>query len=120
MHGELRLERVGRRYGLRGPWVLRGVDLTVAPGDLFRVDGANGTGKSTPPARAAVRGLVTGSQSGTVPLPLLPLAAATVLTAADRRGLRAHLPQVTLSSGPRVTPSRPCAGPPATRRPGRG
>lgn len=47
MNGDLRLEGVGRRYGLRGPWVLRGVDLDVAPGTLVRVDGANGTGKST-------------------------------------------------------------------------
>ncbi|MFF6786814.1 ATP-binding cassette domain-containing protein [Streptomyces sp. NPDC012510] len=43
----LRLEGVGRRYGFRGPWVLRGVDLEVAPGALIRVEGANGTGKST-------------------------------------------------------------------------
>ncbi|WP_338783776.1 ABC transporter [Streptomyces sp. DG1A-41] len=34
------------------------------------------------PAQAAVRGLVTGSRSGTVPLPLLPLAAAALVTAA--------------------------------------
>ncbi|WP_327698273.1 ABC transporter ATP-binding protein [Streptomyces sp. NBC_00459] len=43
----LRLDGVGRRYGLRGPWVLRGVDLTLAPGTLTRIEGANGTGKST-------------------------------------------------------------------------
>ncbi|MEH0627284.1 MULTISPECIES: ABC transporter ATP-binding protein [Streptomyces] len=43
----LRLEGVGRRYGFRGPWVLRGVDLEIAPGTLTRVEGANGTGKST-------------------------------------------------------------------------
>ncbi|WP_225826303.1 ABC transporter ATP-binding protein [Streptomyces naphthomycinicus] len=47
MHRDLRLTAVGRRYGIRGPWVLRGVDLTVAPGTLTRVEGANGTGKST-------------------------------------------------------------------------
>ncbi|MEU6085361.1 ATP-binding cassette domain-containing protein [Streptomyces sp. NPDC047085] len=47
MRAELRLSGVGRRYGLRGPWVLRGVDLTLAPGTLTRVEGANGTGKST-------------------------------------------------------------------------
>ncbi|WP_229840449.1 ABC transporter ATP-binding protein [Streptomyces brasiliensis] len=47
MQRDLRLTRVGRRYGLRGPWVLRGVDLTVTPGTLTRVEGANGTGKST-------------------------------------------------------------------------
>ncbi|MFE5814746.1 ABC transporter [Streptomyces sp. NPDC056479] len=33
------------------------------------------------PAQAAVSGLVTGSRSGTVPLPVLPLAAAALLTA---------------------------------------
>ncbi|UUU25573.1 ABC transporter ATP-binding protein [Streptomyces sp. DSM 40750] len=43
----LSLEGVGRRYGFRGSWVLRGVDLEVAPGALIRVEGANGTGKST-------------------------------------------------------------------------
>ncbi|MFE0250304.1 ABC transporter [Streptomyces sp. NPDC059010] len=34
------------------------------------------------PAQAAVSGLVTGSRSGTVPMPVLPLAAAVLLTAA--------------------------------------
>ncbi len=34
------------------------------------------------PAQAAVSGLVTGSQSGRVPLPLLPLAASALLTTA--------------------------------------
>ncbi|GAB2978991.1 ATP-binding cassette domain-containing protein [Streptomyces pseudoechinosporeus] len=49
MNRELLLEGVGRRYGLgrAAPWVLRGVDLTLAPGTLTRVEGANGTGKST-------------------------------------------------------------------------
>ncbi|MFF5436335.1 ATP-binding cassette domain-containing protein [Streptomyces achromogenes] len=44
---ELCLTGVGRRYGVRGPWVLRGVDLVVAPGTLLRIAGANGSGKST-------------------------------------------------------------------------
>lgn len=47
MRDDLRLAGVGRRYGLHGPWVLRGIDLTLAPGTLTRVEGANGTGKST-------------------------------------------------------------------------
>lgn len=47
MHRDLRLDNVGRRYALRGPWVLRGIDLTITPGTLTRVEGANGTGKST-------------------------------------------------------------------------
>lgn len=47
MPRELRLEAVGRRYGVRGPWVLRDVHLHPAPGTLIRVEGPNGTGKST-------------------------------------------------------------------------
>ena len=47
MQRDLRLENVGRRYGLRGPWVLRGIHLTITPGTLTRVEGSNGTGKST-------------------------------------------------------------------------
>ncbi|MFD8278182.1 ATP-binding cassette domain-containing protein [Streptomyces solisilvae] len=43
----MRLRGVGRRYGLGGPWVLRGVDLDVPPGSLTRVQGHNGSGKST-------------------------------------------------------------------------
>lgn len=47
MHRDLELAGVGRRYGIRGPWVSRDVDLTLTPGSLTRVEGANGTGKST-------------------------------------------------------------------------
>ncbi|MFE9022931.1 ATP-binding cassette domain-containing protein [Streptomyces sp. NPDC007808] len=47
MRSDLHLDDVGRRYGLRGPWVLRGIHLTVRPGTLIRVEGPNGTGKST-------------------------------------------------------------------------
>ncbi|MDP5317277.1 ATP-binding cassette domain-containing protein [Streptomyces poriferorum] len=43
----MRLSGVGRRYGLAGPWVLRGVDLGLPRRSLVRVEGANGTGKST-------------------------------------------------------------------------
>ncbi|MFF1508120.1 ATP-binding cassette domain-containing protein [Streptomyces sp. NPDC058326] len=43
----MRLERVGRRHGLRGPWVLREVDLDLPAATLVRVVGSNGTGKST-------------------------------------------------------------------------
>lgn len=45
--GGLRLDGVGRRYGLRGPWVLRDVAFGVPPGTLLRVEGPNGSGKST-------------------------------------------------------------------------
>ncbi|MFD3992696.1 ATP-binding cassette domain-containing protein [Streptomyces sp. NPDC058583] len=43
----MRLERVGRRHGLRGAWILREVDLDLPAGTLVRVVGTNGTGKST-------------------------------------------------------------------------
>ncbi|MEU2511024.1 ABC transporter ATP-binding protein [Streptomyces syringium] len=43
----MRLTGVGRRYGIGGPWVLRGVDLELRPGSLVRVEGVNGSGKST-------------------------------------------------------------------------
>ncbi|MFI2779427.1 ATP-binding cassette domain-containing protein [Streptomyces sp. ALB3] len=41
------LDGVGRRYGLRGPWVLRGLDLRLPAHTLVRVEGPNGAGKST-------------------------------------------------------------------------
>ncbi|WP_328380419.1 ATP-binding cassette domain-containing protein [Streptomyces sp. NBC_00440] len=43
----MRLEAVGRRYGLGGPWVLRGVVLDLPARALVRVEGPNGSGKST-------------------------------------------------------------------------
>ncbi|WP_405745712.1 ATP-binding cassette domain-containing protein [Streptomyces sp. NBC_01525] len=43
----MRLDGVGRRYGLRGPWVVRGVDLDLPERTLVRIEGANGSGKST-------------------------------------------------------------------------
>ncbi|WP_037802177.1 ATP-binding cassette domain-containing protein [Streptomyces sp. LaPpAH-108] len=43
----MRLEGVGLRYGWRGPWVLRDLQLDVPAGKLIRVQGANGCGKST-------------------------------------------------------------------------
>ncbi len=43
----LTFHHVGRRYGLGGTWVLRGVGLTLPAGTLVRVSGASGTGKST-------------------------------------------------------------------------
>ncbi|MGW6392871.1 ABC transporter ATP-binding protein [Streptomyces sp. NPDC055103] len=43
----MRLEQVGRRYGPRGPWVLRGAVLGLPAATLVRVVGTNGTGKST-------------------------------------------------------------------------
>ncbi len=47
MPERMRLDGVGRRYGGRGPWVLREVDLDVPARALLRVEGTNGSGKST-------------------------------------------------------------------------
>ncbi|WP_371681127.1 ATP-binding cassette domain-containing protein [Streptomyces sp. NBC_01276] len=43
----MKLTGVGRRYGRRRPWVLRGVALELPPGALVRIEGGNGGGKST-------------------------------------------------------------------------
>ncbi|MFI1756853.1 ATP-binding cassette domain-containing protein [Streptomyces sp. NPDC020571] len=89
MRPDLRLDGVGRRYGIRGPWVLRGVDLDVPSGTLVRVEGANGTGKSTllrllAGIDAPTEGRVTGRpRTAYVPErfpPALPFTAARYLT----------------------------------------
>jgi len=43
----MRLEAVGKRYGVRQPWVVRDVSADVAAGRLIRLQGRNGSGKST-------------------------------------------------------------------------
>ncbi|MGI5340672.1 ABC transporter ATP-binding protein [Streptomyces sp. CA-181903] len=43
----MELRDVGRRYGVRGRWVLKDVGLRVPGGALLRVEGGNGSGKST-------------------------------------------------------------------------
>jgi ABC-2 type transport system ATP-binding protein len=43
----VRLISVGKRYGLRQPWIVRGVSQDVAAGQLIRLAGPNGSGKST-------------------------------------------------------------------------
>ena len=43
----MRLETVGKRYGMRQPWVVRGVTADLPAGRLIRVSGRNGSGKST-------------------------------------------------------------------------
>jgi ABC-type phosphate/phosphonate transport system ATPase subunit len=43
----MRLEAVGKRYGVRQPWVVRGVTADLPAGRLIRVAGRNASGKST-------------------------------------------------------------------------
>ncbi|ACU36986.1 ABC transporter ATP-binding protein [Actinosynnema mirum] len=43
----LRARDVWFRYGRTGPWVVRGVDLDVEPGEVVGLHGASGSGKST-------------------------------------------------------------------------
>ena len=43
----MRLEAVGKRYGLRQPWIVRDVTRDIAAGQLIKLEGRNGSGKST-------------------------------------------------------------------------
>jgi len=43
----MRVEAVGKRYGLRQPWVVRDVTRRIAAGQLIKLEGPNGSGKST-------------------------------------------------------------------------
>lgn len=61
----MRLDKVGKRYGIRLPWVVRDVSLDIPPGGLVRFEGKNGSGKSTllrviAGASEPSRGKVTG------------------------------------------------------------
>ncbi|MCJ1680525.1 ATP-binding cassette domain-containing protein [Streptomyces sp. APSN-46.1] len=86
----MNLTAVGRRYGRRRPWVLRGVSLELPRGSLVRVEGRNGGGKSTLLRLAAgidtpTEGRITGRPRRTAYVPerfpaALPLTAAAYLT----------------------------------------
>lgn len=43
----MKLDAVGKRYGLRQPWIVRDVSLDISAGQLIRLEGRNGSGKST-------------------------------------------------------------------------
>ena len=45
----MRLAAVGKRYGVRQPWVVRGVSADLRAARLIRVSGRIGSGKSTLP-----------------------------------------------------------------------
>ncbi|MFD4218174.1 ABC transporter ATP-binding protein [Streptomyces griseus] len=95
----MHLRGVGHRYGLRGAWVLRGVDLTLPARALVRVEGANGVGKSTllrllAGIDAPAEGRITGRPARTAYVPerfpaALPLTATGYLVHLGRiHGLR--------------------------------
>ncbi|WP_329036728.1 ATP-binding cassette domain-containing protein [Streptomyces sp. NBC_01725] len=95
----MELRGVGRRYGVGGPWVLRGVDLSLPPYSLIRLEGTNGSGKSTLLRLLAgidspTEGCVTGRPGRTAYVPerfpvALPFTAAGYLTHMGRiHGLR--------------------------------
>ena len=65
----LLLVGVSKRYGRRGPFVLRRVDAALEPGTIVHVQGTNGSGKSTllrviAGVSAATRGTVAGRPAG--------------------------------------------------------
>lgn len=81
---------MGRRYGLRRPWVLRGISLELPRGALVRIEGRNGGGKSTllrlvAGIDAPSEGRVSGRPRRTAYVPerfpaALPLTASAYLT----------------------------------------
>ncbi|MGW0753202.1 ABC transporter ATP-binding protein [Streptomyces sp. NPDC002587] len=86
----MKLTDVGRRYGPRRPWVLRGISLELPRGALVRIEGGNGGGKSTLLRLVAgidtpTEGRVGGRPRRTAYVPerfpaALPLGAAAYLT----------------------------------------
>ena len=99
----MRLERVGKRYGFRQPWIVRDVSLDIPAGRLIRLEGTNGSGKSTllrviAGVSVPTSGTVTGRPgTGYVPErfpPALPFSAREYLT---------HLGRVHGLAGPELT-----------------
>ena len=66
MVAALSLRDVRKRYTRRGPWVLDGANLELAPATVTLVEGGNGSGKST---LLRVAGGLTAPTEGTVQRP---------------------------------------------------
>ena len=91
------LEGVAKRYGFGQPWVVKNVSLEIRPGTLVRLEGRNGTGKSTllrviAGVAMPTKGTVTGRPiTGYVPErfpPALPFSARDYLSHLGRvRGI---------------------------------
>jgi ABC-2 type transport system ATP-binding protein len=90
---DVRLDGVGKRYGVRLPWVVRDVNLEIGPGALVRLEGRNGAGKSTllrviAGVSAPSKGSVAGRpETGYVPErfpPALPFSARDFLSHVGR------------------------------------
>jgi ATP-binding cassette subfamily B protein len=47
LQGKIRLRGVGFRYASASPWVLRGIDVRVRPGEKIAIVGPSGAGKTT-------------------------------------------------------------------------
>jgi ABC-2 type transport system ATP-binding protein len=100
LEAAVRLDGVGKRYGFNQPWVIRDVSLEIWPGGLTRLEGRNGTGKSTllrviAGVSTPTRGTVTGRPiTGYVPErfpPALPFSARDYLAHMGRvHGLAAE------------------------------
>ncbi|MCQ1580555.1 ABC transporter ATP-binding protein [Streptomyces parvus] len=95
----MHLRGVGHRHGPAGRWVLRGIDLALPARALVRVEGGNGTGKSTllrllAGIEAPAEGRITGRPARTAYVPerfpaALPLTATGYLVHLGRiHGLR--------------------------------
>jgi ABC-2 type transport system ATP-binding protein len=99
----LQLDGVGKRYGLRLPWVVREVNLEIRPGGLVRLEGRNGSGKSTLlRVIAGVSAPSRGSVSGRPPTGFVPERFPPVLPFPAREYL-AHIGRVHGLTGADLT-----------------